>query len=172
MVWKVCWLLFWVLLRIVWCFFFPNILVSIWCSVMERLIVRSRGVESALINVGTWWCWKGTWLQNQGVKKNLCQKIQFYGGFVALNTWIPFWEEKTCWERGFGELKGLQMWNHVLEHGLGERRLLWSYCPGPGNENGFLLMSQLWANCVFCVNKNMQKTTQQPSACHEYSDLQ
>lgn len=43
----------------------PNIPVSIWCCVTERLIVRSRGVESALINACTWWCWKGTRLQNQ-----------------------------------------------------------------------------------------------------------
>jgi len=79
------------------CAFFPNIPVSIWCSVMERLIVRTRGVKSALMNACTWWCWKGTPLQNQGVRKNLCQKIQFYGGLLL-------------WTLGSPSVKGRQVW--------------------------------------------------------------
>lgn len=84
------------------CAFFPNIPVSIWCSVMERLIVRTRGVKSALMNACTWWCWKGTPLQNQGVRKNLCQKIQFYGGLLLWTLGSPSVKGRQAGEGAVG----------------------------------------------------------------------
>lgn len=58
------------------------------------------------------------------VLRKIFAKRSNFMWFVALNTWIPFCEEKTGWGRGCGELKSMQMWNHMLEHGPGERRLL------------------------------------------------
>lgn len=109
----------------------PNIPVSIWCCVMERLIVRSRGIESALINACTWWCWKGTWLQNQGVTKNLCQKIQFYlvCCFEHLDSFL--WREDRL---------GKGLWGAQGHANVEPRVGAW---PG-GKETSLKLLSRAW----------------------------
>lgn len=57
------------------CAFFPNIPVSIWCSVMERLIVRTRAVKSALMN--------GVPFQPGGVERGHRCKIKVLGKIFA-----------------------------------------------------------------------------------------